>query len=581
MSSALRSAAQTVALEESLEMKGLIIMAAEEVAQNYGLDSPTKKRIANYKSKDWFNDENEYPAKGNSVRFNDNEGRHESESNNKMMDDVSALASQMGVTLNPEANSKNDATSIHDDVQKLANEMGVTLTTEATDDELVDRLMAPQTDSDFNENIKLNRNNKALGKQLSNTANERDLLRYQNARKQIDSKQKLQGINNKGDQVVIITRRSKVSKLLEKDTKDVIRTNLSQTQEMLFREMRVIEAKEDDSKKKKHRKIIIKGGEEGKSDDVYNRLSTQGLEAHKKTNLYDALVHAASKKPNIDDREKKFSLFDDAKECTFHPKVKKNAYTETRNDDDGPKKSNFIERQEASERSRVDRLDVDKRKSDYEAVLDKKYCPKCGAKQSYDDIKEKRRKCNNCHIEYKTKIAWNNVKNNFYKRQQDTLVNIEKKVEKISLQVEQQEKRGLRERVKNGTIVYEEVDYSGNDAKWDDEMEYDFFERSKLMAHKKALHLKKIEDEMYNFDRDLNYLKSTGDLDDGEYYDYGTGSRLFGIDAVTDFLQRYEDDVKRRNAIKAMQRQQEKERSQLISQSTFDNSYGHDKVFKL
>ena len=48
-------------------------------------------------------------------------------------------------------------------------------------------------------------------------------------------------------------------------------------------------------------------------------------------------------------------------------------------------------RQEAQERSRRQEQEQAIGKADYDKMIDKKQCPSCGAKQSYDEVKEKRK----------------------------------------------------------------------------------------------------------------------------------------------------------------------------------------------
>ena len=49
------------------------------------------------------------------------------------------------------------------------------------------------------------------------------------------------------------------------------------------------------------------------------------------------------------------------------------------------------DRQEAQERSRRMEQELAIGKSNYDKIIDKKQCPSCGAKQSYDEVKEKRK----------------------------------------------------------------------------------------------------------------------------------------------------------------------------------------------
>ena len=51
----------------------------------------------------------------------------------------------------------------------------------------------------------------------------------------------------------------------------------------------------------------------------------------------------------------------------------------------------FYYRQEAQERTRRTELDLAIGKAAYDKIIDKKQCPVCTAKQSYDEVKEKRK----------------------------------------------------------------------------------------------------------------------------------------------------------------------------------------------
>ena len=44
-------------------------------------------------------------------------------------------------------------------------------------------------------------------------------------------------------------------------------------------------------------------------------------------------------------------------------------------------------------------------KAGYDALVDKKQCPNCGAKQSYDEVKEKRKECPNCKVRVITLVV--------------------------------------------------------------------------------------------------------------------------------------------------------------------------------
>ena len=55
--------------------------------------------------------------------------------------------------------------------------------------------------------------------------------------------------------------------------------------------------------------------------------------------------------------------------------------------------ADFTIRMEAKERSRRQKLERKRGEKEYEQMIDKKVCPKCGAIQSYDEVVSRRNKC--------------------------------------------------------------------------------------------------------------------------------------------------------------------------------------------
>jgi hypothetical protein len=107
----------------------------------------------------------------------------------------------------------------------------------------------------------------------------------------------------------------------------------------------------------------------------------------------------------------RFATYEDAKECTFQPRIagKERKAKKAADDEDEDRRGEedkfaFINRQEAEERNRRDELEFEMGKAKYDARVDKKTCPRCGAKQSYDEFKEKRKNCVHCNVEYCAKV---------------------------------------------------------------------------------------------------------------------------------------------------------------------------------
>ncbi|EEY58634.1 uncharacterized protein PITG_10745 [Phytophthora infestans T30-4] len=71
---------------------------------------------------------------------------------------------------------------------------------------------------------------------------------------------------------------------------------------------------------------------------------------------------------------------------------------------------------EAAERNRKKKLDLSRGENDYDARLDKKACPKCGLPQSYSEFKDKKKRCQQCGVEFRFLNAWGDIEHNFTSR---------------------------------------------------------------------------------------------------------------------------------------------------------------------
>ena len=102
---------------------------------------------------------------------------------------------------------------------------------------------------------------------------------------------------------------------------------------------------------------------------------------------------------------------DDAKECYFHPRVGgssggggggKGKHRDESKDEEESKSSrfSFVMRQENKEKLRLMKLQDRAGKANYDCLVDKKVCPQCRMKQTYEEWKERRKKCPLCSMEY-------------------------------------------------------------------------------------------------------------------------------------------------------------------------------------
>ena len=87
--------------------------------------------------------------------------------------------------------------------------------------------------------------------------------------------------------------------------------------------------------------------------------------------------------------------YKDHKEEQLHRKISKNACRE------------FIERQEAKEKSRRMKQKLRIEELQYESNLNKKRCPRCGTVQTYDELASNRNECHNDGTTYKPQKTFN------------------------------------------------------------------------------------------------------------------------------------------------------------------------------
>ncbi len=558
----LRSAARTAALEDSVDIKDALFDAADDVALKHGLDSPTKHRMQKRFSEE---SENRSPK--------ENYSRSDSRSVG-FTDDANIIVREV---------KKQEELNMDADVRAMGQEMGIKLDSPKSNISL-------KIDDKFDETSGINqkrardrKKDRSRADEVYDPATDRNNIRYQNARRSIEqrrqsSEQSKRASRDEPPDPV----RSRIAKELERSDPRVSAVFKSAHEEALFRGMHRMASADKKSQGKRKGASGVRRSE----DDLVKtaaRISSQRLQSQEEPDLYQLLLMAA-RPETFTDRAKKYALYEDAENCTFRPKIKKNANTES--GAEGAAKSNFIDRQEATEKSRVDEIEQSRGKKEYDAIVDKKFCPRCGAKKSYDDVKENRKKCNNCNIEYTTKIAWNKVKNDFYKRQHDQLLHKDQHRQELAQTLQHEEKIGYRTKFdwNKEKIVVEYVDFSKSTLTWDEEVEQEFYERMRTMDLKKQAKLKKLEQDLYG---SVGSLKSSVEKDsstpDLDYYDMSTQKpKLFGIDSATAFLQRYEEDVKRRNAIKAAQREQEKFEKSIMSRTEGPSelSAEHPKAFK-
>ena len=250
----------------------------------------------------------------------------------------------------------------------------------------------------------------------------------------------------------------------------------------------------------------------------------------------------------------RYSLYEDAKECTFKPKIHGKKKSNSA-DDKESEKSRFIERQEAEERHRREDLEDRIGKAAYEASLDKKYCPSCGAKQSYDEVKDKRKECPNCKVEYKRKIVWEQIQNNFFKKGKEYAIIEAENKKKLIKDIEREELEKIEKTTydsKTGKVVT----VHGADIKalnWE-EVKDDFYERLEEFQKEKEKSLLEIKKKVTPTFKPM--LKREAKTDDDEQ-----PTEVNPRAVIQAFLQRLEEDEAERRQSMPYKFNQKKELS--------------------
>jgi hypothetical protein len=367
----------------------------------------------------------------------------------------------------------------------------------------------------------------------------------------------------------------------EKPYSDRIRNSFrSEMEEMLFRSMHIVQPTSS-LRSSRSRPFSAtssryfsesKDGSGGEDDDLRHseRWKTMRVNSDR---LSTPGTHTPTRLDKKFDPTLRYSTYDDAKECTFRPNFHnkkrdaKNSHSRRNDSDDeneGKKedpKYSFISRQEAEERIRREELNYKIGKKNYDALIYKKQCPKCQAKQSYDEIKEKRKLCPNCRVEYQYLISWQKVSKGFFQKVREyshkSLDNKDKLVKELDDEFKYVVKKKIDPETQEVFFVKEEI--YGKTRTLTKEQEEDFADRLKEYKELHDRRMKELEEEIkkeyYPFQPQIKKLlgsgrKFGGDEDDEEmaedfrnHFGGDEDDEDNNADAIKAFLNRYEQDL--------------------------------------
>lgn len=94
---------------------------------------------------------------------------------------------------------------------------------------------------------------------------------------------------------------------------------------------------------------------------------------------------------------RKFAKPEDARECTFQPRVRSKQGNKERGD--------FLDEMEVAQKHHRAELERRRAEEAYKARVDKKVCPKCDRDQTYAEFAAKKR-CEKCGSQFKPRKAW-------------------------------------------------------------------------------------------------------------------------------------------------------------------------------
>ncbi|KAF4030396.1 hypothetical protein GN244_ATG17816 [Phytophthora infestans] len=155
---------------------------------------------------------------------------------------------------------------------------------------------------------------------------------------------------------------------------------------------------------------------------------------------------------------RRFATDDEEQHCRFQIRKKTQRATDSsweNFDDGGDSGRSFISRMEAAERNRKKKLDLSRGENDYDARLDKKACPKCGLPQSYSEFKDKKKRCQQCGVEFRFLNAWGDIEHNFTSRMaESSRVQAERK-KQVQAQMADQESTRLKMNKSAKQLQYE------------------------------------------------------------------------------------------------------------------------------
>jgi len=210
----------------------------------------------------------------------------------------------------------------------------------------------------------------------------------------------------------------------------------------------------------------------------------------------------------------KYLLLEEALECERKP-FKSKAWAESTSaaTKDEEKDSGFTERMEGQERARRQAMEDRINQENYDLRLDRKECPNCHSKQSYNELKMKIMKCTICNEEFKPFKTWAQVSKKFFERGKGYEEKSKAFHQKLKAAIDSEHVvQAHKFNPKTGKV---EVAADAKPTRWDDDLGVEFFTRMEEKLNLREERLGKVDADTFGtvctFQPKITKRKKKGD----------------------------------------------------------------------
>ena len=256
----------------------------------------------------------------------------------------------------------------------------------------------------------------------------------------------------------------------------------------------------------------------GRNGSAGGRRPSKELQMRGVDRLTGRGKHAKATSKKVSARSRDWELYDErGKKATFKFKMNRKSrelaggnIKRDSDDEDGPKDTftgsdtAFFARQDTKITKLRKELERSRGEREYNAKVDKKVCPSCGAAQTYDEVAKRKKRCGQCSKNnvFRPKRTWGECKASFARRTRDAETRRARRLERV--RKAEDEKRVITKKVfdkRTGTF-YEEVQEK---VRWD-HVANSFLGRQQDAARARERKIKEAQDAEF---RDITATRGT------------------------------------------------------------------------